>query len=243
MSRLKDLQPLPKLRVGNATGGAPPPSAMHSWSAMPATERSLPGSPNSSMADADMSVMSASDLTSIGFDSTVDCDAADIIAETPVRGGGGARGGANRRSDGDAGSGGDGGATAAGAGADLLTGMLRAPIQRGLLLIIDFMKAQGGGANADAARARSSRQMQVLLARCSEMATLALKRDVLSRAAALRALIARIPAMVSRREFAGMLSELQVCCQQSFLVARQERMRVRACAQRVQRGDEARMHP
>ncbi len=211
MSRLKDLQPLPKLRVGNANGGAQP-FAMHSLSAMPATERSLPGSPNSamSMADADMSVMSASDLTSIGFDSTVDCDTADIIAETPVRGGGGARGGANRRADGDAGNGGGGG-DAAGAGADVLTGMLRAPIQRGLLLIIDFMKAQGGGANANAARSRSSRQLQVLLARCSEMATLALKRDVLSRAAALRALIARIPAMVSRREFGGVLSELQVC--------------------------------
>ena len=93
---------------------------------------------------------------------------------------------------------------------DLLSGMLHAPTQRGLLLIIDFMKAQGGGVNADAARARSSQQLRVLLSRCSEMATLAMKRDVLSRAAALRALIARIPAMVSRREFAGMLGELQV---------------------------------
>jgi hypothetical protein len=157
------------------------------------------------MADADMSVMSASDLTSIGFDSTVDADAAEIISEPHGRG----AGGADRRVNGGAGGGGGGGA-AAGAVTDLLSGMLHAPTQRGLLLIIDFMRAQGGGAHADAARARSSQQLRVLLARCSEMATLAMKRDVLSRAAALRALIARIPAMVGRREFAGMLRELQV---------------------------------
>ena len=157
-----------------------------------------------------MSVMSASDLTSIGFDSTADADAAEIISEPPGRGfGGGTQGGADRRVNGGA-EGGGGGGAAAGAVKDLLSGMLHAPTQRGLLLIIDFMKAQGGGANADAARARSSQQLRVLLARCSEMATLAMKRDVLSRAAALRALIARIPAMVSRREFAGMLGELKV---------------------------------
>ena len=211
MSRLKNLQPLPKLRVGNSDG-APPPTVAHSWAGVPTTDRSLPGSPNSSMADADMSVMSASDLTSIGFDSTVDADAAEIISEPPgrgVAGGGGAQGGADRSVNGGAGGGGGRGA-AAGAVTDLLSGMLHAPTQRGLLLIIDFMKAQGGGVNADAARARSSQQLRVLLSRCSEMATLAMKRDVLSRAAALRALIARIPAMVSRREFAGMLGELQV---------------------------------
>ena len=64
-----------------------------------------------SMADADMSVMSASDLTSIGFDSTVDADAAEIISEPPgrgVAGGGGAQGGAERRVNGGAGGGGVG---------------------------------------------------------------------------------------------------------------------------------------
>ena len=167
----------------------------------------------SSMADADMSVMSASDLTSIGFDSTVDCDT-DAMLETPVRnpdrhrdaasnmGGGGGKGG-----------GGEGGlssgAGAAGDVTDLLSGLLRAPIQRGLMLLIEFMNAQGTGMHADEARSGLAGRHHILMERCSEMATLALKRDVLSRAAALRGLVSKVPAMVQRREYAGVLTELR----------------------------------
>lgn len=65
---------------------------------------------------------------------------------------------------------------------DVLAGMLKAPIQRGLLLMIEFMQAQGSGTNADAARTRVAERHRMLLEKCSEMAMLALKRDVLSRA-------------------------------------------------------------
>jgi hypothetical protein len=70
------------LQIGSGAGARDA-----TWAGLPSTDRSLPGSPNSSM---DMSVMSASDLTSIGFDSTADCDA-DLMAETPIRPGAAAR--------------------------------------------------------------------------------------------------------------------------------------------------------
>ena len=47
---------------------------------------------------------------------------------------------------------------------------------------------------------RGQGKYQSLLEKCAEMSVLALKRDILSRAAALRALVAKLPDMVMRRE-------------------------------------------
>jgi hypothetical protein len=46
---------------------------------------------------------------------------------------------------------------------------------------------------------RGQGKYQSLLEKCAEMSVLALKRDILSRAAALRALVAKLPDMVIRR--------------------------------------------
>ena len=164
--------------------------------------------------ETDISVMSASDLTSIGFDSTVDTD---NVLETPQRAphelAGRARLStdfasecARRSIESQVGGGGAGGA-GSGAKGDveaMLAEMLSAPVLRGLRLLLDLICKEGAGRGSQAGTAEHSR----LLASCNDMAMLALKRDVLSRASALRALIAKLPGMVSRREWTAVVAEL-----------------------------------
>ena len=165
--------------------------------------------------ETDISVMSASDLTSIGFDSTLDTD---NVLETPQRAphelAGRARLStdfasecARRSIESEVGGGGAGGA-GSGAKGDveaMLAEMLSAPVLRGLRLLLDLIcKA---GAVRDSQQAGTAEHSR-LLASCNDMAMLALKRDVLSRASALRALIAKLPGMVSRREWTAVVAEL-----------------------------------
>jgi len=144
----------------------------------------------------------------------VDCDADMIGGEASWRGADRPHDRRDAPSDADAGarsSSGAGGGDAGGGGAardvaDLLSELMRAPVRRGLLLLIDFMNAQeraraagaaSGGEPAGHGGSRWREQYSSLLARCSEMALLALKRDVLSRAAALRAVTAKIASKVN----------------------------------------------
>ena len=140
-------------------------------------DQSLPPSPATSTREGDMSV---SDLTSIGFDSNMSSDLhsqgflsdKSAAPSTPLK---------PREARDET---------------DPLAALLREPQFRALLNIVKFMREQGSGAGAASARQKAGGKFKVLTAACSTMVTLALQRDVLSRASALRSFVAGIPAQV-----------------------------------------------
>ncbi|KAJ1493725.1 hypothetical protein T484DRAFT_1767779 [Baffinella frigidus] len=154
-------------------------------------DQSLPPSPATSTREGDMSV---SDLTSIGFDSNMSSDwqsqgfLSDKSAapSTPLK---------PRESRDET---------------DPLAALLREPQYRALLNIVKFMREQGSGAPAASARLKAGGKFKVLTAACSSMVTLALQRDVLSRASALRSFVAGIPAQVGRGDLAGLRTEMKL---------------------------------
>ncbi|EKX52332.1 hypothetical protein GUITHDRAFT_134022 [Guillardia theta CCMP2712] len=151
-------------------------------------QQSIPGSPVPSMADGDMSVVSTSDLMSIGFDSTTDWN----VAHHPSP-----RGPEKRQEE-------------AASTLDPLSGLLRQPTERALTLLVNFMETNGNDLTTLSANNHLMAKYKLMINSCSELCTLALRRDVLSRVSALRSLKAKLGTMIEREDYASLFSELEV---------------------------------
>ena len=93
-----------------------------------------------------------------------------------------------------------------------IIGLLRAPYVRALSLIARFMESNNSPMTAKACATRKlcTQAYQQLYAQCREMFILALKRDMLSRLAALYLVTEKIPRLVEAGDYATMLSELKL---------------------------------
>jgi hypothetical protein len=90
-------------------------------------------------------------------------------------------------------------------------GLLKGPYIRALSLISKFMESNSSmTSKASATRKLASTAYAQLYAQCREMFILALKRDMLSRLAALYLVVEKIPRLVEAGDYATMLSELKL---------------------------------
>eukprot|EP00960_Hanusia_phi_P064343 765767-Hanusia_phi.AAC.7 len=200
VKRLSGMEPLPVRRKAGGEGEGQtqgqqsphylPPihASTASGTVFPDDEQSLPGSPVASIADGDMSVVSTSDLMSIGFDSTTDW----TLAHHP------SPRGAEKRQDETAMLG------------DPLSGLLRQPMERSLTLLVKFFETNVKDMKTFSANKPLMDKYSSLISSCSELCTLALRRDVLSRISALRSLKSKLGMMIEKQEYGSLLAELLV---------------------------------